>query len=279
MADAQPNALPDSRAWNANCADLVNLERYPLFDPAGPVMVDVLAIAREQLRATGAVALGGFVREEAMELLLNDAAELAPLAWRSGGLGTVYLAPPDDGFTVGHPRRWATPYSLGAVAYDLFPAESPLRALYEWDPLMRFIEMILGRGELYRYADVCGALNLSVMTEGDSLRWHFDMADFVVSLAIRDADSGGDFEVAPLIRSAEHEHYEAVARVLAGDRSDVVTLEMTPGTLLVFEGRHSLHQVSRVAGPIDRWVALLAYDTKPGTLGSDRLRRVRYGRY
>ncbi len=53
---------------------------------------------------------------------------------------------------------------------------------------------------------------------------------------------------------------------------------MRPGTLLVFEGRHSLHRVSPVEGSRLRHVGLLAYDTKPGTVGSDLLRQDRYGR-
>jgi hypothetical protein len=53
---------------------------------------------------------------------------------------------------------------------------------------------------------------------------------------------------------------------------------MRAGTLLVFEGRHSLHRVSPVHGPRWRHVGLLAYDTKPGTMGSDVLRADRYGR-
>ncbi len=77
------------------------------------------------------------------------------------------------------------------------------------------------------------------MTDGDQLQWHFDGTDFVVSLAIQDADVGGDFEVAPQIRTADDEHYDDVARVLAGERDRVVTLPMTPGTLLVFAGRYS----------------------------------------
>ena len=53
---------------------------------------------------------------------------------------------------------------------------------------------------------------------------------------------------------------------------------MTPGTLLVFAGRHSLHRVSPISGPTSRLVALLGYDTKPGTMSSDLLKEVRYGR-
>ena len=164
------------------------------------------------------------------------------------------------------------------MAYDLTPYGSPLRRLYEWDPVTALIEAVLDRGPIYRYADPFGALNLAVMGEGDQLQWHFDQTDFVVSLAIQSAESGGDFEVVPRIRSADDEHYEDVAAVLAGDRTRVEILPMRPGTLLVFEGRYSLHRVSPIAGSRWRHVGLLAYDTEPGTVGSDLLRADRYGR-
>jgi hypothetical protein len=153
-----------------------------------------------------------------------------------------------------------------------------LRRLYEWDPVLVLIEAVLDRGPIFRYADPFGALNLAVMGEGDQLQWHFDQTDFVVSLAIQSAESGGDFEVVPRIRSAADECYPDVTAVLDGDRSRVETLPMRPGTLLVFEGRYSLHRVSPIAGHLWRHVGLLAYDTKPGTMGSDLLRADRYGR-
>jgi hypothetical protein len=55
-------------------------------------------------------------------------------------------------------------------------------------------------------------------------------------------------------------------------------LAMNPGTLLIFEGRYSLHRVSPISGSTLRYVGLLAYDTKPGTVGSSLLRTDRYGR-
>ena len=54
------------------------------------------------------------------------------------------------------------------------------------------------------------------MNDGDELHWHFDQTDFVVSIAIQSSDAGGDFENAMLIRSADDEHYDDVAAVLAG---------------------------------------------------------------
>jgi hypothetical protein len=249
-----------------NLAELVDLD------------FTIVEAGREQLRTTGACELPGFVRPESLPLFVEDARRLAPLAHRSGGLGTVYLGLPDESYPPEHPRQWLGDYSLGAVAYDRFPLDSPIRRLYEWEPLTALFAALLELDIVYPYADPLGALNLAVMEAGDQLQWHFDQTDFVVSLALQDADHGGDFEVAPQIRSADDERYDDVARVLGGTHDDVVTLPMTPGTLLVFAGRYSLHRVSPIAGPTPRLVALLGYDTKPGTMSSELLKAVRYGR-
>jgi len=259
-------------------ASLVDLDRYPVEDLGSDAARAVIADARAQLAATGAAELPGFVTPEGVRALVEDAEVLAPHAFHSTGIGTAYLEIPDFDLPDDHPRRWLGPYGVRAVAYDLIPTTSPLRRLYEWDPMKDLIEAIVDRGPIFRYGDPFGALNLAVMGEGDELQWHFDQTDFVVSLAIQDADVGGDFEVAPLIRSADDEHYDDVGDVLGGERKRVVTLPLTPGTLLVFEGRHSLHRVSPIGGTTLRHIGLLAYDTKPGTLGSDVLRMNRYGR-
>ena len=100
-----------------------------------------------------------------------------------------------------------------------------------------------------------------------------------MSIAIQSSIDGGDFDNAKLIRSSDDEHYDDVAAVLAGRAPERVRTEpMTPGTLMVFEGRNSMHRVTPIKGDRPRYVALLAYDTKPDTDSSDRLKMVRYGR-
>jgi hypothetical protein len=233
---------------------------------------------RAQMSETGACELPGFVRSEALADFVEDARRVAPLGHRSGGLGTVYLGFPDETFAADHPRQWLGNYGVGAVAYDLFPDDSPIRRLFEWEELRAFVAAILGLDSVHPYADPLGALNLAVMADGDELQWHFDQTDFVVSLALQDAEEGGDFEVAPFIRTADDERYDDVARVLAGDREPLTILPMTPGTLLVFAGRHSMHRVSPIRGATPRLVALFGYDTRPGTMSSELLKAVRYGR-
>jgi hypothetical protein len=257
---------------------LVDLQRYPIValdTTAGRALVER---CRAQLLVDGACELPGFLTDDANALLAAEAETLAGEAHPSRVEGTPYLDFPDESFPEGHPRRVLGANSLRAVAYDRFPADSGTRALYEWPLLRAFVAAVLDVTELFPYGDPLGALNLAVMADGDELAWHFDQTDFVVSLALVPAEAGGDFEFVPRIRTADDERYADVGAVLAGDVSSVRRLPMTPGTLLLFEGRYSLHRVTPVEGEIARLVALLAYDTRPGTTSSDLLRLVRYGR-
>jgi hypothetical protein len=257
----------------------VDLDRYPIRDLSAPAARTLVEACRAQLAASGAAELPGFVTPEATERMVKESDALVGTGHFAETRATVYLGLPEQGVPEGHPRgRLGGRSAVEAIAYDLVPASHALRQLYEWDGLLRFIGAALDREPLHRYADPCGALNVAAMKDGDELHWHFDQTDFVVSIALRDAETGGDFEYTPLIRSRDDERYEAVQRVLDGDRSQVRTIPMTPGTLLLFEGRNSMHRVTPIDGGVARLVALLAYDTRPDTKSTELLRRVRYGR-
>ena len=102
-----------------------------------------------------------------------------------------------------------------------------------------FVRRCSGKQALYLYGDPLGACALSLQNEGEALPWHFDVTHFVVSLLIQKPVDGGDFEYAPYIRSSDAENYGAVAQVLAGRSVKVVTLDLQPGDLQLFEGRYS----------------------------------------
>lgn len=229
---------------------LVDTERWSLDD------AELHAMLNKTFREENVVVLPGFIREEFLPALVRECDDLSAVAYH-----TTYNA------------------NLDVVAYDQFPADSMIRSLYEWDGLMEFVARILGEPVLFRYADPFGALNLAVMRDGHELGWHFDQTDFVVSLAVQPSLGGGEFENAARIRNAHDENVDAVRAVRDGQRPDLVRVEpMSAGTLMVFNGRWSLHRVSRVTGSRARHVALLAYDTKPGTDSNDELKLGRYGR-
>ena len=233
-----------------NPAALVNTDRWSLEDD---VLIDGLAATFE---CEHVVVLPGFLEPGVLPALVGECDELSRVAYHT-----------------------TSNANLEVVAYDQFPETSVIRALYEWDPLMEFVARVLRVEKLYRYADPFGALNLAVMRDGHELGWHFDQTDFVVSIAIQPSLAGGDFENVPLIRSPQDDNEEVVQAVRRGERPDLVRVEpMTPGTLMLFNGRWSYHRVSRVQGAVPRHVALLAYDTKPGTDSNDELKLGRYGR-
>lgn len=252
---------------------MINTDHYNLNDQG------LIASCLEQVTTQGVCVLPDFLTLEAVEVLRQQSDALAPSAFRSASRATPYLGPADESFPEGHPRNTITQSSVEVVAYDQFDHDDGLRALYEWDPLLDFIRQCLGLNELFRYADPFGALNLAVMRDGDSLGWHFDMTDFVVSIAIQSSSIGGHFENAKQIRNAEQPNYETIQKVMNGQSAESVRTEpMTPGTLMLFNGRWSMHRVTKIEGDVPRYVALLAYDTKPGTDSTDTLKMSRYGR-
>lgn len=262
---------------------LVDLARYPIGDLDAPAAVALAQRCRRELDRSGVSILLGFLTAEATATAVVESEALAPLGHASDVEGTPYLELPADGWPPGHPRVTWDHTRLTAVAYDRFPTDSVLRTLYESDALLAFLTRALGFG-VFRYDDPLGGLNLAAMYDGDRLAWHYDQTDFVVSLAVQESESGGDFECVPMTRTGGEtvdERYDAVAAILAGDASQMsrlVTIPMTPGTLMLFEGRHTLHRVGSIGGARPRYVGLFGYDRKPGTCSSELLRAIRYGR-
>lgn len=257
---------------------LIDRDRYPVDDPESTALAAVVDEARRQLRTTGAAELPGFVTRAGVATLVADAEVLRPRTFHSVGTGTVFLGAPASNVDADHPRARRMPFGVSVVPYDLIPVTSPLRQLYETEELRSLVEQVVDVGPLFPYADPFGALNLATMEAGDELQWHYDQTDFVVSLAIQASSEGGHFEVAPKLRDRSDEDASAERAVLDGDRTEVVTLAMTPGTLLIFNGRTSLHRVSPIGGDVARHVGLLAYDTEPDRVGTPALRATRYGR-
>jgi hypothetical protein len=257
---------------------LVDGDRYPIADLSSDGARSLAARCRAELDESGVSILPGFLTADAIAQAVSEAAKLAPLGHHSDVEGTPYLELPDDGWSEGHPRVTWAHTRLTATAYDRFPPGAVLRALYESDALLAFLSCALGF-EVFRYDDPLGGLNLASMYDGDALAWHYDQTDFVVSVAVQESERGGDFECVPSTRTFDDEHYDDVATILRGDADErVVTIPMTPGTLMLFEGRHTLHRVSPIGGTRPRYVGLFGYDRKPGTCSSELLRLIRYGR-
>ncbi len=258
---------------------LVELDRYPVTSLSSEAGRTLLAECRNQLTRRGVCLLDGFIREDAIKSMVSDVESLIPLCHHYASCTTTpYQETVSPDAQTNHPRRTPRTSSNHVLAYDLIPSHAGVRRLYESDALLDFIAAVLGLQSLHRYADRLGALNIAINMAGDHNGWHFDQCDFVTSLLIREAQSGGLFEFVPNIRTQKDENYSSVKRVLDGDRDRVVTLPMKAGSLSIFKGRQSMHRVTEIAGEKPRLIALLGYDTQPGVLMTESASRRRFGR-
>jgi hypothetical protein len=268
----------DIGSAGAMAAALVDLAAYPIDDLAAEPGAALVARCRARFAEAGVLALPGFLTPEATALLAAEAVSLEGAAHHYAAEHTVYFEPPDEALPPGHPRRTTVVTDKGNVPYDLIPRTSLVRAFYEWDAVLAFLSAVLDEPDLARHPDPMAALNINVHGEGQGLGWHFDRAEFAVTLALQPSEVGGVFEYAPGLRSADDENYAGVAEVIAGRSAAVQVLEAPPGTLSLFRGRHSLHRVTPSHGPSKRLLAALSYVREPTPVFSAYARNLFYGR-
>jgi hypothetical protein len=258
--------------------DVVDLDRYPIGDPAGPAYLELVRACRDQLRDQGVAQLDGFLTPAAVSQMIALTSQLAAQAWASDQTHTAYFEPADDAGGPDHPRALRQHSAKKAIAYDQIPAGAPIRRLYESDDLTAFIAAVLGKPVLYRSADPLDALEIAFFDDGDELGWHFDNSEFSVTVMYQQAEAGGEFDYYPRLRDSGDENYPDVQKVLQGSPDGVLALPSSPGTLAVFRGQHALHRVTPVSGPRPRINSVLTYGEHPGMKLTELTQQLFYGR-
>ena len=264
----------------ASLADLVDLRAVPIRDPASAGYLAAVGAARAGLRSEGCAVLGGFVRPGAVAALNDEIAERKHATHYSTQVINPYFHtsfnpdyPPD------HAVNTFIERSSGFIPGDAWEAGCATDTLFRAPEVARFIADCLEIGALYCYDDPLAGLTANICDPGQQFTWHFDTNDFAVTVLVQPGDEGGLFEYVPQIRSAQDEGFEAIAAVLAGGREGVRTLDLRPGDLQIFRGRHSLHRVTRVgAGSRPRHAAIFAYTLEPGVIGRVERTRQLFGR-
>ncbi len=177
-----------------------------------------------------------------------------------------------------HPLRRFYERSNAFVPADNFGDDSIIRAIYEWPAFAPFIQEVLDEPSFFKYADPLADVTINLAEEGNGFPWHFDTNNYTVTLAIQNAEHGGEFEYSPNLRTPADENYEGVGRVLDGDQSLIRTLHLEPGDLQIFKGRYSLHRVTPLSGSVMRYVAIFSFTEMEGMVGSPERTKQLYGR-
>lgn len=260
-------------------ARFIDTERYPVDRPGSTDYDSMIAAIHAELEQDGCAVLKGFVRDSAIPNLISEADATAPFAHDSRNRTNVYFSQDDETLEPSHPRRRFFDRSNAFIPADNFGEKSALRAIYEWPAFFSFVREALNEAEdcFFRYADPLADVIVNMAGEGNGFPWHFDTNNYTVTLAIQNADGGGDFEYAPNIRSGD-ENFDAVRDVLDGASDRVTKLRLEPGDLQIFKGRYSLHRVAPLKGATPRYVAIFSYVEKEGMVGSPERTKQLYGK-
>ncbi len=258
--------------------DLVDVDRYPVHLPAADAYGALLAETRAQLNDDGCAVLRGFVRADRVADLVEEADRVADKGHRSFNRTNVYFTRDDPDYPQDHPLRRFYDRSNSFVPADNFGADSCIRSIYEWPWFSAFVQQALDQDRFFRYADPLADVIVNVAEEGAGFPWHFDTNNFTVTLAIQNAEQGGEFEYCPNLRTPDEENYAGVAAVLDEQSPHVKTLVLQPGDLQIFKGRYSLHRVRPLTGPRKRYVAIYSFVEEPAMVGSPERTRQLYGR-
>ena len=256
-------------ASSHSLGDLIDLEKYPLDHPENPDYWASVMTARNQLRVDGCAAINDFVHPQGVAALNQEIlSQKHTTHFSNQAMNPYFHFEHNPHFSDDHPMNTFLERSSGFIPGDSWDQHGPMNQIFRAPETVAFVAACLEISELHCYADPLAGLTSNILDPGQLFTWHFDTNDFAVTVLVQQADSGGLFEYAPQIRSADNEGFERISKILGGSRDEVTTLDLRPGDLQIFQGRHSLHQVSRVSTEsCSRHSAIYAYTEKPGVIG------------
>ena len=258
-------------------SEYVDLIKYPIHEvgPARKALIDESNLA---IKDDGCVVLKGFVKQDRISELVAECDRVESQGHRNFTRTNPYFLSDREDLPLTHPLRRFYDRSNAFVPADNFGSESILRAIFDWPAFSPFVKEVLGEENFFPYADPLADVTVNLAEEGGGFPWHFDTNNYTVTLAIQNAERGGDFEYSPMVRSLTEENYEIVEKVLDGDKNLIRTLKLEPGDLQIFKGRYSLHRVAPLAGLRKRYVAIFSYVAEPGMVSSPQRAKELYGR-
>jgi len=260
--------------------EVINLDIYPLEDPAGAAFRDLTDRARAELDARQYVVLPDFIRPAARRAAIAQIEAVLPNANHNASTRNCYLQRrKDPSLPEDHPRNVLFDASTWMLAADRLPADNPLKTLYYWENMMDFVGRIVGTEKLYANEDPMQPVNALCYKNGDQSAWHFDSVNaFTMTLMLQAPESGGRFEIIPNTRTDDDECIDRVGRAVRGDHTGLVEVAREEGALCIFRGCNSLHRVSPVEGDRMRIMGVFVYEKEPGVIGDPEVNETVYGR-
>ena len=256
--------------------DLIDLKKYPI-NKSNQQKRKLLKQIHADLEKNGCAVLKNFLTTKAIKLITIEANKVSHLGHRSFNKTNPYFTKDDISLPKDDPRRQFYKRSNNFISADNFSKKSTLRTIFDFPYFDSFIKYCVRGENFYRYADPLADVIINMAEEGNGFPWHFDTNDFTVTIAIQNAENGGEFEYVPKIRNKD-ENFEEVKKVLNGSSKKIISIELQPGDLQIFFGRNSIHRVAPLIGKKPRYVAIFSYVGEPGMIGSPERTKQLYGK-
>ena len=257
-----------------NLKNIINLEDYPINE------TNWIKKIQNMFNETGIVSLENFVLPECMDNIKKESLSNLNYAYFNPQEHNVYLKSEDKIYPSEHPRNKKVKSSKGCITDDLIDPSSPLKIIYNSSTFMDFISFVTKQDSIYPYKDTLSSINIHYARKGEELGWHFDNSSFAITLMINEVSSGGEFEYTKPIRGSsinQTKEFENISNVLNG-KTEIKKISMKSGGLLLFNGKNSMHRVTKVNCDEIRILAVLAYNDKPGISLSKSAQMTFYGR-
>jgi hypothetical protein len=259
--------------------EVINLEAYPISDISSSDFAALVKELRHTLDSQQYVVLPDFIRPAAREQAVVQIQHALHLAHHNSTIRNCYLenltdpSLPDD-----HPKNIVNVGSNRILAADLLPVFSPLKTIYYWENMMRFVAGIVG-DSVYAFEDPLGPVNALCFKRGDHSAWHFDSDNaFTMTLMLQASEGGGKFQMIPSLRTDDDQCYDQVSKALLGTQEEAITVGREEGALCIFRGCNSLHGVTPVEGDRLRIMGTFFYENQPGVAGDPVVNETIYGR-
>ena len=138
---------------------IVDLDTYPIEDPGfGEECL-------KNLDTDGVLTLPGFLRQDAIEQLVQEAERQKNNAYFTSSTHNVYLTPTRSDLGSDHIFNRQLCSSKGCITTDQVPKNSHLQTVYNANVFRQFIATVVGEKTLYEYADPVSYTHLTLPTK------------------------------------------------------------------------------------------------------------------
>lgn len=256
---------------------LVDLDQYPIADLDRGAGAAFLAQCQQQMEEHGWCNLDGFIRDDALAALRDEANGLLPFARKLEVKRNIYQGAVDTSLAADDPKRQEYIHRATQLADDQIGSQTMIKRLYTSDILTDFVRRVQQKPTLYRCADEFQALNIVGLEPESWHAWHYDTTECTVTLLLQSAEEGGEFAFIPNSRTDTTEDSDRVDRLLSGDMSVAQTFSRGAGAFTLFRGGYSLHGVTKVQGARPRITAVMTYADTDDVVISDEINIRIYG--